>query len=91
VGDVRQLLVSTTPKVSSTRLKLLADGDTHSFEHQSPLVLRSLHDRQRGILPPPRLKLERTYYSAMTGNVKGRSLIALAFPAALEMHIKQRS
>jgi hypothetical protein len=66
MDDAHQLPVSTTPKVASTRLKSLADGDIHSFEQQPLLILRSLHDRQQGILPPPRLKLERMYYSAMT-------------------------
>ena len=73
MDDAHQLPVSTTPKVASTHLKALADGDTHSFEQQPLLILRSLHNSRQGIPLLSRLKLERMCYSASTGlDEKGR-------------------
>ena len=58
----------TIPRTTSIGLKLLDDGGNHAIEQQYPLILRSLHDQQQEIPLPPRLKLERMDYSAMTGD-----------------------
>jgi hypothetical protein len=82
VDDARQLPVSTTPEVASTRLKSLADGDIHSFEQQPLLILRSLHDSRQGIPLLSRLKLERMHYSASTAGQVQR-VLAGPYPAEL--------
>ena len=46
-------------------------GDIHLFEQQPLLILCSLHSQRQGIPRPSRLKLERMYYSAMTGSHNG--------------------
>ena len=57
------------PRMISIGLKLLDDGDSHSIEQWCRLVLHSLHDQRQEIPLSSRLKLERTYYSAMTPRI----------------------